>query len=105
MVSSRVQVSLIAASLIMLGLGLCLYKAVNVGFPLLPGEYRDVWTVESKVSFRPSKADAVEVELKLPTMLAGWSNVDEYFASSGFGFSVIAPSNDNGFESRRARWT
>jgi hypothetical protein len=105
MVSSRVQVSLIAAGLIILGLGLCLYKAVNLGFPLFPGEYRDVWTVESKISFRPSRAEAVEVELKLPTMLAGWSNVDEYFASSGFGFTVIAPSKDNGFESRRARWT
>ena len=91
MISSRVQVGIIATLLITVGLGLCLYKAINLGFPLFPGEYRDVWTVESKVSFKPSKADPVEVELKLPKMLNGWTSVDEYFASSGFGFSVINP--------------
>ena len=105
MISSRVQVGIIATLLITVGLGLCLYKAINLGFPLFPGEYRDVWTVESKVSFKPSKADPVEVELKLPKMLNGWTSVDEYFASSGFGFSVINPVQGDGLGERFAQWT
>lgn len=107
MLSSRVQVGLIAGLLISLGLGLTLYKAINLGFPLLPGEYRDVWTVETKANFRPSSNSAVEVELVLPTMLAGWTNLDEHFASSGFGFSIIDDQADTRLMavSRRARWT
>ena len=101
------QVVLIAGLLISLGLGLTLYKAINLGFPLLPGEYSDVWTVETKANFRPSSNSAVEVELVLPKMLAGWTNLDEHFASSGFGFSIIDGQADTRLmaDSRRARWT
>ena len=98
---------LIAGLLISLGLGLTLYKAINLGFPLLPGEYSDVWTVETKANFRPSSNSVVEVELVLPKMLAGWTNLDEHFASSGFGFSIIDGQADTRLmaDSRRARWT
>ena len=101
------QVVLIAGLLISLGLGLTLYKAINLGFPLLPGEYSDVWTVETKANFRPSSNSVVEVELVLPKMLAGWTNLDEHFASSGFGFSIIDGQADTRLmaDSRRARWT
>ena len=101
------QVALIAGLLISLGVGLTLYKAINFGFPLLPGQYRDVWTVETKTSFQPRLKGPIEVELVLPTLLAGWSNLDEYFASSGFGFSVVDDLTDTGSVSvsRRARWT
>lgn len=107
MITSRAQVVIIAGFLIFLGLGLTLYKAINLGFPLLPGEYQDVWTVETKASFRPSTESAVEVELTLPKMLAGWSNLDEHFASSGFGFSIIDDHADTSLMNvtRRARWT
>ena len=105
MISSRVQVGIIATLLISLGLGLCLYKTINLGLPLLPGEYRDVWTVESKISFKPLGTDPVEVELKLPKMLNGWTSLDEYFASSGFGFSVIDTVQNNGRDERIAQWT
>jgi hypothetical protein len=113
MFSTRVQVIGIAAGLIALGLGLCLYKAINLGFPLLPGEYRDVWTLESKVSVEPSEKGPVEVELRLPEMLTGWTAADEHFASSGFGFAIIdgatEPAESAEAEAthsdRRARWT
>ncbi len=99
--------AIIAGFLIFLGLGLTLYKALTLGFPLLPGEYRDVWTVETKANFRPSSGAAVEVELSLPRMLAGWTNLDEHFASSGFGFSIVDDHDDTRLmtPSRRARWT
>ena len=105
MFSTRVQVILVASVLIGLGLGLTLYKAINLGFPLLPGEYRDVWTLESKVSFEPSTEGPVEIELRLPDMLTGWTSADEHFASSGFGFAVIDGSAEDSDSGRRARWT
>ncbi|MDO7653985.1 MAG: UUP1 family membrane protein, partial [Porticoccus sp.] len=51
--SSRLQVGLVAGFLIILGLGLTLYKKIELGFPLLPGERQVVWTLESKISFKP----------------------------------------------------
>ena len=105
MFSTRVQVILVATVLIGLGLGLTLYKAINLGFPLLPGEYRDVWTLESKVSFEPSTEGPVEIELRLPDILTGWTSADEHFASSGFGFAVIDGSAEDSDSGRRARWT
>ena len=71
MTSTRVKIELLAASLILLGVGLMVYKVFVLGFPLLPGEYREVWTVESKVSFKPGQGP-VDVELTLPEPLAGW---------------------------------
>tara|TARA_B110000503_G_scaffold138080_1_gene223543 strand:+ start:1173 stop:2699 length:1527 start_codon:yes stop_codon:yes gene_type:complete len=99
MIKSKVQVGLIAAGFIALGLGLTLYKAISLGLPLMPGEYREVWTVESKTSFTPTKGP-VNVELRLPATLAGWVILEEHFVSSGFGFSII----EDGETSSKARW-
>lgn len=93
----RTQVYIIAFGLLALGLGLTLYKVVGLGFPLFPGESREVWTLESKITFSPS-GGPVDVQLTLPQTAGGWDVLDEYFASSGFGFSI-----ENGDE-RRARW-
>jgi len=99
-INSRIQIGLIAGVLIALGVGLTLYKAVSLNLPLLPGEYREVWTVESKTSFTPAKGP-VNVELRLPASLAGWVILDEHFVSSGFGFSIIEASD----AVSTARWT
>jgi len=99
-INSRIQIGLIAGVLIALGVGLTLYKAVSLNLPLLPGEYREVWTVESKTSFTPAKGP-VNVELRLPASLAGWVILDEHFVSSGFGFSIIEESD----AVSTARWT
>ncbi len=62
MLSTRTRIELFAGALILAGVGLTLYKVFALGFPFLPGEYRDVWTIESKISFRPGEGP-VEVEL------------------------------------------
>ncbi|MEM8662455.1 MAG: UUP1 family membrane protein, partial [Pseudomonadota bacterium] len=70
MIASRTQIILIAGTLFILGVGLTLYKVVALGFPLFPGEYREVWTIESKINFSPSEGP-IEVDLTLPENLAG----------------------------------
>ena len=100
MVASRTQIALIAGALIALGVGLTLYKVFSLGFPLLPGEYREVWTIESKINFTPTDGGPVEIDLKLPEDLGGWVVLEEHFASSGFGFTVVERDG-----LRRAHWT
>ncbi len=98
MISSRVKIGLSAGLLIVLGLGLTLYKNIRLGFPLLPGEDREVWTIESKITLDPTGNDVI-VRLALPQGLAGWVIAEEHFASSGFEFNV-----DRAGDRRVARW-
>jgi hypothetical protein len=99
MVASRIQIAIVASLLIAFGLGLTTYKVARLGLPLLPGEFREVWTIESKLAFKPASGP-VQVELKMPESLGGWVVLDEHFASSGFGFAV-----DDESGRREARWT
>lgn len=97
--SSRIQISIVAGLLILLGLGLALYKKIELGFPLSPGERQSVWTMESKISFKPA-VGPVDISLILPEPDAGWVILNDHFASSGFNFSV-----EQGESERQAKWT
>ncbi|MGS2722323.1 inactive transglutaminase family protein [Porticoccus sp. GXU_MW_L64] len=97
--SSRIQLIVVAGLLILAGVGLTLYKAIELGFPLWPGENRKVWTLESKISFTPADGP-VEVSLALPEPMAGWKLLDENFASAGFGFAIQGAGSE-----RRAVWS
>jgi hypothetical protein len=98
-VASKTQIGIIAGGLIAFGLGLTLYKSISLGLPLVPAQYQDVWTIESKVSFEPGN-EPVEVALALPEADNGWVTLNENFASSGFNFTV-----DTNGEDRRAVWS
>jgi len=87
MVASRTKIGIIAGTLFIVGLGVTLYKSIALGLPLLPEQYRDVWTIESKISFEPSEGP-VEVSLTLPEDHNGWIILNENFSSSGFGFTI-----------------
>jgi hypothetical protein len=97
--SSRTQVYLVALLLAAVGIGFTIYKVAVLGFPFVPGESRDVWTLESKITFEPT-GGPVEVSLALPDPRSDWVVLDEYFASSGFGFSVEEQSGQS-----RAVWS
>lgn len=99
MSESRFQVALVAGLMILFGLGLTAYKVLRLDLPLTPGESREVWTIESKVSFKPSSGPT-SVELQLPEALAGWVVLEEHFASSGFGFTVVEEGGR-----KQANWT
>lgn len=99
MVASKTQIGIIAGLLIAFGLGLTLYKSFSLGLPLLPQQYQDVWTIESKITFSPGEGP-VDVTMVLPPGYNGWVTLNENFSSSGFGFTV----QQNG-DTRLARWT
>jgi len=80
-------------------LGLTLYKNLELGFPLSPGQQQAVWTIESKISFKPI-GGPIEISMVLPKPLAGWTILDNHFASSGFDFLIQESQRE-----RKATWT
>ena len=99
MVASKTQIGIIAGLLISFGLGLTLFKSITLGLPLIPQQYRDVWTIEAKASFSPTE-DPVEVTLTLPEDHNGWVTLNENYSSSGFGFTILEDELGS-----HARWT
>lgn len=99
MVASKIQIGIIAGGLMLFGIGMTLYKSISLGLPLVPETYQDVWTIESKISFYPT-GGAVDVSLSLPEDDSGWVTLNENFASSGFGFTVVDEQRQ-----RSAQWT
>ncbi|MDX9875578.1 MAG: inactive transglutaminase family protein [Spongiibacteraceae bacterium] len=85
--STKAQVYLIAASLFLLGLGLTAYKSFELGFPLMPGEYRTVWTIEAKVEFNATN-EPVRASLALPRVQRHMRILDETFSAAGYGFQI-----------------
>lgn len=55
----------LATVLTVLGLGLFLYKALALGFPVFPGEKSDLWDVEARVKFS-ARGSSVKVSLFIP---------------------------------------
>ncbi len=97
--SSRSQVYLLAFMFFALGIGLTLYKNQSLGFPLLPGESKEVWTVESKVTFDATDAP-ITVSMILPQAGSNMTVLAESFSAPSYGFRV---KEENG--QRRAIWT
>ena len=97
--SPRAQVYILGLFLIIVGLGLVGYKHLQLGLPIVPGEYQTVWTIEAKVEFIGS-GRPVNISLALPKTQTNVEILDEVFSSSGYGFTIEA---DEGHE--RAVWT
>jgi hypothetical protein len=96
----KTKVYAVACVLALLGLSMALYKHFALGFPLLPNQKTEVWTVEAKVEFEANGA-AVLVSLALPHEQQGISILEENFTTSGYGFVQLAQPDG----SRRAQWT
>ncbi|WGL17532.1 inactive transglutaminase family protein [Microbulbifer bruguierae] len=91
--SPRAQVYILAALLTLMGAGLTIYKHFELGFPLLPGEYRTVWTIEAKVGFTAEGGPA-KAALTLPREQRNMEVLGETFSSSGYGFNVIREDDE-----------
>lgn len=81
------HVKLLALALLVVGLGITGYRYAVLGFPLLPGERSDVWTVEARVSFT-ARDRAVKAEMLIPSDPPGFAVLDERFVSKGYGLTT-----------------
>ena len=89
----------IALVLTFLGLGLFVYKAYFLGFPIHPDTSVRVWNVEARVSF-VAREEPVKVSILVPMGTARFAITGESFISNGYGILV---SNDE--RNRWATWS
>lgn len=90
---------LLAVVLAVLGLGLFLYKAWVLGFPLTESATADRLDVEARVSFE-GRGEPARIELGLPRRSPGLAIQEEQFISRGFGLSTRSKAG-----TRHAVWT
>lgn len=84
---SRLHLYVLAAVLVSAGLGLFVYKAVVLGFPLTPDRSADVWTVQARFTVE-ARRGAVRAVLQIPDDPSGFTILDENFVSRGYGLDV-----------------
>ncbi len=87
------QVYWVAAFLMLTGLGLFLYKVVDLGFPILPGEKSDHWEIEAQVRFT-AQDKPVKVALYIPRSTRRFAVEDESFISRGYGLTTALVDGD-----------
>jgi len=95
----RLNLYLVVALLLLVGFGSIIYKVAGLGFPLLPGEKKSVWTIEARIEFE-AENQPVLVSFALPDNPPKMRILKEDFASSGYGFSETDKNGE-----RRAQWS
>lgn len=95
---------ILSALLFLLGSGFFLYKYLQLGFPLLPGQKTSVWEVEIKLDFTANDRP-VKVLLYVPRNTRNFSVINENFISRGYGISISTVDGNRqvSWSIRRAR--
>jgi len=96
----RTHLYTLASCLAILGVGLFLYKAYVLEFPLSPQAKSDMWNIEAHVSF-VGRNEPVKVLLHIPSNSREFTIVDESFISMGYGLTT-AQEETHG--NRQAIW-
>lgn len=89
--SSRVHLSFIIGLLLVIGVGGILYKNLVIGYPVLPKQQSQVWTVEAHIKFN-AEDGPVKVSFAVPGEQASLGVLEEEGISLGYGF--ISPADD-----------
>ncbi|HAS89597.1 MAG TPA: hypothetical protein DCS48_09885, partial [Desulfovibrio sp.] len=81
---NSIQLKIIVALLLTIGLGMFSYKAFVLGFPLTPDEQTEIWNVEAHVSFE-AKGAPVKATLQTLNRLPNHIVTDEYYIADDYG--------------------
>ena len=84
---SRVHLYVLSALLTLTGLAVFGYKAVILGFPLVPDEQADVWTLQVRFTIE-ARDGPVRAVLQIPKDPSGFTILDENFVSRGYGLTL-----------------
>lgn len=84
---NRLHFYLLALGLTVAGLGLFLYKALVLQFPLTPRAEAAIWNLEVRVTFTGLN-DPVKAALFIPRSTARYAVMNEAFISRGYGLST-----------------
>ncbi|MGL5289481.1 MAG: inactive transglutaminase family protein, partial [Aeromonas sp.] len=112
---------LLVALLYIVGLGMTIYHHVALDVPLIPGEQRQIWSIEAKLEFEANKPQALPAEanadettpatdvtptnpviasLAIPGTQPGFTLLSQNAASPGYGLSFVEKDGDT-----RAVWS
>lgn len=97
--SRRASFYLLVILLLAIGSFLTWYRHVMFDVPWLPGEKRQIWSVEARVDFE-AFGEPVKVSLAIPDTQPGFERIGEHAASPGYGLAFV--DSDGG---RRAEWS
>ncbi len=92
---SRGLFYIVTAILFVTGLLFMIYQHVTFEVPFLPGDQREVWSVEAKVEFDPTGNGAATVDFSLPAVQPGFTQLSQSTASVGFGTSYVMKQNNS----------
>ncbi len=98
---SRGVFYVVTAILLITGLLFMGYQHITFEIPFLPGQMRQIWTVEAKVDFEPAGALPATVDLSLPALQPGVSQLRQSTASLGFGTAYIYHEDGSSY----VQWT
>jgi hypothetical protein len=96
---NRRHLYLLALGLTAIGLGISLYKALVLRFPLVPGRISDIWNVEARLTF-VARNEPVKVALFVPRSTRRFAIVNENFISQGYGITTVTEDGN-----RQAVWS
>lgn len=86
---SRGVFYVVTAILLLTGLLLIGYQHLTFGVPFVPGEQREVWSVEAKIEFDPQGNVPAIVNFALPAIQPGFTQLKQSTSSLGFGIDYI----------------
>jgi hypothetical protein len=78
----------LALALMCIGLGVFLYKAFVLDFPLVAEVHSDIWNIEAHLSFVAGNKP-IKVSMNIPRNSRRFAIVDENFISKGYGVNVV----------------
>jgi hypothetical protein len=96
---SRRHLYFLALGLTIIGLGLFLYKALVLDFPLTPHRISEIWNLEARIAFVARNKPA-KVSLFIPRPTRHFAIVNENFISQGYGITTGTEDGD-----RQAVWS
>jgi len=96
---SRLSVITLVGLLLLAGSLLTWYRHQAFDVPWLPGEKRQVWSIEAKLEFI-ARGDPVKVSLAIPGTQTRFERIAEHTASPGYGLAFVEQGSE-----RRAEWS
>jgi hypothetical protein len=86
---SRHPFYLLLACLYLLGLSAMVYRHWAMEIPWLPGQQRDLWSIEAKVTFTSDGAEVL-ASLAIPKDQIGFTRISHTAASPGYGLNFVS---------------
>ncbi len=102
---NQIKIYAISALLCAIGIGVFLYKHLELYIPLVPNDSVTAWTIDAQIDFRVDANLPPNVQLVLPNQTPNFRVLDETFASPGYG-TAEATNTDSRmllWSKRRAR--